>query len=649
MRGRGSAFPNVFAKEMHVMADITMNSPLVKPKLGMMGASMNAMALIAPGAFLWITYQLQAAATAPSGASVAADIWAGIVVALVLAFLTAISYSQLAKLYPEAGFAGAVYFAEKAFLERSGAKRGAPNSMARMAKLSTGWAAHLFYWVYPGVMVAFMATMIGYIYNQFTGKNLSILELTLIGVIFSIVTGYIAYRGITGSTFTSIVINVIQWGTLIIFSALAIFYRIHNPQAVTAGWTFSGAWDVIKPHTMNGVLIQSTIAILILVGFESSTSLSAETKNAKSTIPRAIIISLIVQGLLAYLIEYFATGTMISDKLTGVVDGKTVTGMDAAAASGAPIGDLVILIGNYVFHGIGFGLMISMAVTVAIAVIGTTLSCMNTAMRVSGGMAADQELPSMMGFIHKKFAIPHVALIALIMVSAVIGAIGVRSVVGLTGITLASNLGTFVLYGLTCTWTIVAYRKRKDHNVLLHDIVPALGLLANLVMLVAIVYLYAIGNADSKNEAYIMFVIAGGWLIVSIAYIGVTSMRKSYSMKMISAMIRPESLGVLMEVLKDEDLILGMTVTKIKGFGRELGKTPGAGSGDPDLQFNSDRISLIPKVRVDLVVNDWDVPKVMEVMREALFTGREGDGKIFVMNATDAMRIRTGEKGVLAV
>jgi len=632
------------------MADLTLSSPLVKPKLGLMGASMNAMALIAPGAFLWITYQLQAAATAPSGASVAADIWAGIVVALVLAFLTAISYSQLAKLYPEAGFAGAVYFAERAFLERSASKRSAPNSMARMAKLGTGWAAHLFYWVYPGVMVAFMATLIGYLYTQFTGKNLSILDLTLIGVIFSIVTGYIAYRGITGSTLTSIVINVIQWGTLVIFSALAIFYRIHNPQGVTTGWTFSGAWDVVKPHTLTGVLVQSTIAILILVGFESSTSLSAETKNPKTTIPRAVIISLIVQGLLAYLIEYFATGTMISDKLTGIVDNKTVTGMDAAAASGAPIGDLAILIGNYVFHGIGFGLMISMAVTVAIAVIGTTLSCMNTAMRISGGMAADQELPSMMGFIHKKFAIPHVALIALIMVSAVIGAIGVRSVVGLTGITLASNLGTFVLYGLTCTWTIVAYRKRADHNVLLHDIVPALGVLANLLMLIAIVYLYAIGNADSKNEAYIMFVIAGGWLIVSIAYVGVTSMKKSYSMKMISAMIRPESLQVLVEVLKDEELILGMTVTKIKGFGRQLGKTPGDGNGgDADLKLKSDKIFFIPKVRVDLVVNDWDVPKVMEIMREALFTGQAGDGKIFVMDAKDAMRIRTGEKGVLAV
>jgi len=632
------------------MADITLSSPLVRPKLGLGGAAVNAMALIAPGAFLWITYQLQAAATAPSGASVAADIWAGIAVALILAFLTAISYSQLAKLYPEAGFAGAVYFAEKAFLERTGAKRSAPSSMARMAKLATGWSAHLFYWVYPGVMVAFMATLIGYIYNQFTGKSLSVLDLTLIGVVFTIVTGYIAYRGITGSTFTSWVINIIQWGSLVVFSALAIFYRIHNPQGVTTGWTFSNAWDVIKPHTMNGVLIQSTLAILILVGFESCTSLAAETKNPKTTIPRAIIIALIVQGLIAYLFEYFATGTMISDKLTGVVDGKTVVGMDAAAASGAPIGDLAILIGNYVFHGIGFGLMISLAITVAIAVIGTTLSCMNTAMRISGGMAADQELPSMMGFVHKKFAIPHVALIALIMVSAVIGAIGVRSVVGLTGITLASNLGTFLLYGLTCTWTIVAYRKRKDHNIVLHDIVPALGVLANLVMLIAIVYLYAIGNADSKNEAYLMFIIAGGWLIVSVAYIGITSMRKSYSMKMISAMIRPESLQVLVEVLNDEDLILGMTVTKIKGFGRQLGKTPGQGNGgDPDLKLTSDKISFIPKVRVDLVVNDWDVPKVMEIMREALFTGQAGDGKIFVMDAKDAMRIRTGEKGVLAV
>ena len=60
------------------MAQNQNDSSLVKPKLGLMGAAMNAMALIAPGAFLWITFQLQAAATAPNGASVASDLWAGI-------------------------------------------------------------------------------------------------------------------------------------------------------------------------------------------------------------------------------------------------------------------------------------------------------------------------------------------------------------------------------------------------------------------------------------------------------------------------------------------------------------------------------------------------------------------------------------------
>jgi len=85
--------------------------------------ALNAMALIAPGAFLWITYQVQAAATAPGGVSVASDIWPGIVVALVVAFLTALSYSQLARIYPQAGFASAAYFAERAFLDMDDAIR----------------------------------------------------------------------------------------------------------------------------------------------------------------------------------------------------------------------------------------------------------------------------------------------------------------------------------------------------------------------------------------------------------------------------------------------------------------------------------------------------------------------------------------------
>ncbi|MDA8091842.1 MAG: hypothetical protein M0Z61_16680 [Nitrospiraceae bacterium] len=616
------------------------STPKIVPTLGLMGATMNAMALIAPGAFLWITYQLQSSATAPGGASVASDIWPGIVAALAVAFLTALSYSELARIYPEAGFASAAYFAEKAFIDSNGGKhkKGAV-SAARISKLATGWGAHLFYWVYPGVMVAMFATMIGYLYTQFTGGTLSNPELVVIGTVMAFAIAYIAYRGVTGSTMVSVWINVIQWVSLAAFSGLAIWYRISNPQHAAA-WSFSGVIDSIKPHSLNGVLVQATIAILILVGFESCTALAAETKQPEKNIPRAIIIALIVQGLFAYLFEYLATGLMIGDKYTLVNAGKTLTGMDAAGASSAPIGDLAKLIGDNLLHGIGFGLMITIAITVIIAIIGTTLSCMNTAVRISNGMAEDRELPEFIGFMSGKFSTPHTAIWTLAIVSSVIAAIGVQSVVGLTGITLASNFGTFVLYGLICTWTIVAFRKRKDFNILRHGIIPVLGMITNVVMLVAIIYLYAIGNKDSQTEAKICFYIAGGWALISIGYIIMTSVSKTYGMKMISAIIRPEKLSVLVDVLKDEELIVGMTATKVEGFGRQKGNNTDNGN---------DTVTFLPKVRVDIVVNDWDLPKVMEIIREVASSGQIGDGKIFVLDAKEAMRLRTGEKGVYAI
>src|SRR2546428_344009 len=403
----------------------------VKPTLGLTGVTVNAMALIAPGAFLWITYQLQAAATAPDGSSVASDIWAGIGFALILAFLTAFSYAQLARLYPEAGFGSCYYFAEKAFLDR---ENKAHHKWARLAKLVTGWAAHLFYWVYPGCMVAFMATLLGYIYQQLTGATLSWTSLAIIAALFAALNGYIAMRAVT--------------------------------------------------------------------------------------------LSLVIQGLFAYMFEYFAAGFMVSEKLAGAdASGAAVTGMAAAAASSAPIGDMAILVGNSVLGGIGFGLMISIAVTVGLAILGTTLSCLNTAVRVSYAMAQDKEMPELLGAMHGRFATPHRAIWVLVVVSTLIAWVGVYSVVGLTGITLASNFGTFVLYGLTCVWTIIAFAGRKEYSVVKHLVVPGLGLIANLAMLGAILYLYIIGNADSQHEAYICFAIAGAWALVSLVYVAVTGRR----------------------------------------------------------------------------------------------------------------------------
>jgi amino acid transporter len=125
---------------------------------------------------------------------------------------------------------------------------------------------------------------------------------------------------------------VVQLTTLVIFSMLAIYYRWANPAAPPSGASLG-----LGRHPAaltSGVLIQSTIAILILVGFESCTALAAETKDPHKNIPRAVILSLVVQGLFAYFFEYFAAGFMVSEKLAGTDStGAAVTGLAAAAAS----------------------------------------------------------------------------------------------------------------------------------------------------------------------------------------------------------------------------------------------------------------------------------------------------------------------------
>jgi basic amino acid/polyamine antiporter, APA family len=493
------------------------------PTLGLTGATVNAMALIAPGAFLWITYQLQAAATAPDGTSVARDMWPGILLALVIALLSAVSYAELARRYPEAGFGGCYFFAEKAFIDR---ENGRHHRWARIAKLVTGWAAHLYYWVYPGTMVAFMATLVGYIYAQVTGGTMSGVALVMFSVAFAVLAGWVAVRGITGSTLTATVINVVQLVTLVVFTTLAIVYRLHDAGGGNH-WVFATAGDIVRPHTLQGVLIQSTLAILILVGFESCTALAAETRDAGRNIPRAVILSLVIQGAFAYLFEYFGANYMLSDALTGSdTHHAALTGLDAAAASSAPLGDLAILVGNRLLGGLGFGLMITIAVTVVLALLASTLSCMNTAARVSYAMARDREMPELLGALHGRFASPARAIWALVVVSCVIAAIGVQSVVGLTGITLASNFGTFALYGMTCLWTLIAFAGRRDARLVRHVVVPILGVIANAAMLAAIIYLYVVGNADSKKEAYICFAIAGAWAALSVAYVIIVSVRE---------------------------------------------------------------------------------------------------------------------------
>ncbi|HWW51010.1 MAG TPA: APC family permease [Verrucomicrobiae bacterium] len=576
----------------------------MQPTLGLTGLTMNAMALIAPGAFLWLTFYAQATEgnTSPS-------MWIGIFVALLLCLATAVSYAELAKLYPGTG--SSYYFAEQSFLNHDTAWR-----YARLMKFIVGWGSHLYYWIYPGVMVAVTGIFCGYVVgtlwpNFMSASNPGPAFMMLVAILFSFGVAYIAHRGVTGSTAVSVAINVIQISALLVFSVMAIGYRMnHAPGSVAFQWdsTTSEAYNyefATTPQTANGqttdvivrdanmvpqpkldaagkpvpyhisypekdssgnflshpnarsvfgihnwgfAFVQATVAILILVGFESCTSLGGEARNAKRDIPIAVITSLLVQGAFCYLFEYFATNYVLNSGYS----------MQSAAGSAAPLGDLMVMVGDALFgSGHGRTFMLIEAVTVFLALIGTTLSCINTGARVTYAMGKDQEVPEHFGMLHAKNLSPHRAIWTLAVISAIFGCLALVMVFGdagaptdaiiqalphgfwssfgytshdkmaalpntLTTITLASNFGTFLLYGLSCFICMIAYHKHPNFKVVRHMLIPLFGVVANLVCMA----FYLIGpfmGYGTKMEPFLALGIAAVWAIYGGFYFTMSS------------------------------------------------------------------------------------------------------------------------------
>ena len=541
------------------MAD--QSAPQMKSTLGLTGLTSNAMALIAPGAFLWLTFFIQATTGIAGKPSTAPAMWWGIVVALLLCLATAVAYAEIAKLYPGTG--SSYYYAEQALLSKDKAFR-----YARVAKFIVGWGSHLYYWVYPGVMVAttgiFVGYIVGFLYpNVLSGSNPGPVFMALVAILFSFFVAWIAQKGVGASTAVNLAINIIQISALIVFSVLALGYRVNHPAGSTgfqydsqtlATYTYQfatnpkdgsplrdatgiplplldaagkpipfqvaypradssgnflthpSAASVIVPHNFNWIFIQATVAILILVGFESVTTMGGEAKNPSRHIPIAVIASLLIQGLVCYLIEYFAANYFLNSGYT----------MQNASASAAPIGDMMIIVGDALLgHGRGKYFMLAEAVTVFLALIGTTLACMNTGARVTYAMGKDDEAPGHFGLLHAKSLSPRRAIWTLAVISAIIGMFAVTLVFADAGapsdatiaalphnilsnfgytthdqlaalpnslltVTLTSNFGTFILYALSCFLAIVAYHKRPDFNVVLHLLIPGFGFFANL-------------------------------------------------------------------------------------------------------------------------------------------------------------------------
>jgi hypothetical protein len=369
--------------------------------------------------------------------------WFGILGALLLCFATAISYAELSKLFPGAG--SSYLYAEQAFLSKTHAYR-----FARVAKFFTGWASHLYYWVYPGCMVGVTAILGGYLASQFWPDTINVIQISAL-VVFAIIA--IAYRvshpqdsvGFHLSNGTAInyqvdSVNVTddkgkpvqdtwadnspktddkaqpvyktqdravtkddldkeknkdapvlaaltgmglgegdpypsfqkdkdgKWVVDKDGKAVADPFKVsYKPEDAITGkpgdakdpQTFnfhSSGKSVMAPHGFNLMFIQACIAILILVGFESVTAMGEEAKNAKRDIPRAVLLSLVIQGAVCYLFEYFAANYLLHNGYT----------MPNAGASGAPIGDMMVLVGTWLFgsYSAGRAFMLVQAFTV---------------------------------------------------------------------------------------------------------------------------------------------------------------------------------------------------------------------------------------------------------------------------------------------
>jgi amino acid transporter len=555
------------------------------------------MALIAPGAFLWLTFAIQAGTGVAGQPSTAPAMWLGIFAALLLCLATAVAYAEISKLYPGTG--SSYYYAEQAMLSKDKAFK-----YARIAKFIVGWGSHLYYWVYPGVMVAVTGVFVGYIVgflypNVMSGSNPGPVFMGLVAVVFSFFVAWIASKGAGASTAVNLAINIVQISALIVFSVLALGYRVNHPAGASAfnydGQTLStytyqfatakdgttvrdasgnpmplldkagkpvpftidytetdangnflahpNAASVIAPHKFSYMFIQATVAILILVGFESVTSMGGEAKNPTKHIPIAVIASLLIQGLVCYLIEYFAANYFLNSGYT----------MASATGSAAPIGDMMIIVGDALLgQGHGKYFMLAEAVTVFFALIGTTLSCMNTGARVTYAMGKDDEAPEHFGLLHAGSLTPRRAIWTLAVISAVIGVVAVSLVFAdataptdatiaalphgifssfgytthdklaalpnsLLTITLTSNFGTFILYALSCFLCMVAYHKRPDHNFLVHTLIPGFGLLANLICM----GFYVAGpffNLGTKMEPLSALGISGIWGLYGAIY-----------------------------------------------------------------------------------------------------------------------------------
>lgn len=162
--------------------------------------------------------------------------------------------------------------------------------------------------------------------------------------------------------------------------------------------------------------------------------------------------------------------------------------------------------------------MIILALSVAMAVFGSTLAAMNTAVRFSQAMAMDNEFPAIFGKLSSK-GTPVYGIAICVCWTFLVGSVGaIGGTMTLTAVTLASNVGTFFLYGAVCVTTIVAFRKTEGEKPLLQLVVPCIGLFLNALMIGSIFIIGLMAGGDTTTATIIAIGLATVWACVSVPY-----------------------------------------------------------------------------------------------------------------------------------
>jgi amino acid transporter len=130
-------------------------------------------------------------------------------------------------------------------------------------------------------------------------------------------------------------------------------------------------------------------------------------------------------------------------------------------------------------------------------------------------------MPGILGLLHGKFATPHGGIVVLTLLSAAIGVYCATpyNVDNITQVTLASNTGTFLVYGMSCVIAIVAFAQRHDRHIVKHFVVPGVGALMNLAELFGVLYLAVTAGGAASKDAYKALGIVGVWIVIGIVWV----------------------------------------------------------------------------------------------------------------------------------